>query len=227
MPVIVYANSKGGAGKSTSSLVLAQVLAEKGAEVTLLDADPNQPLDLWAKRDPNNVPDRLHLVTDVTEKNIIDHIDTAAAKHPFVIIDTEGTANLSVGYAIGRADLVVIPMQGSQLDADQAARVIDMISQQAKAFRREIPFVIMFTKTSAIRGRDFKHIEKKLAERGIPMLDVEMKERAAYRTIMQLGGTIYNLTKDEVTNPEAAIENAEAVANAIIAQLKAKQGAAA
>ena len=33
MPVVVFANPKGGAGKSTSALVLALTLAEAGASV--------------------------------------------------------------------------------------------------------------------------------------------------------------------------------------------------
>ncbi len=40
MPTIVFASSKGGAGKSTSAVLLATQLAERGAEVTLIDADP-------------------------------------------------------------------------------------------------------------------------------------------------------------------------------------------
>ena len=44
MPVIVLCSTKGGVGKSTTALVLAQVYAQAGSEVTLIDADPNQPL---------------------------------------------------------------------------------------------------------------------------------------------------------------------------------------
>ena len=40
MPVVVVASSKGGAGKSTLTLVLGQALDEMGATVTIVDADP-------------------------------------------------------------------------------------------------------------------------------------------------------------------------------------------
>ena len=41
MPAIVFASPKGGAGKSTSAVVLATELAGQGAGVTIIDADPN------------------------------------------------------------------------------------------------------------------------------------------------------------------------------------------
>ena len=52
MPTIVFASPKGGAGKSTSAVLLATELAAKNASVTIIDADPNRPVSRWAKR-PN------------------------------------------------------------------------------------------------------------------------------------------------------------------------------
>ena len=50
MPTIVFASPKGGAGKSTSVVVLACELARTGAPVTVIDADPNKPVSRWAAR---------------------------------------------------------------------------------------------------------------------------------------------------------------------------------
>lgn len=216
MPVIVFANSKGGVGKSTSAVVLAQVLAKRGASVTLIDADPNQPLSQWQQRDAGRVPSNLELLVNITESTVTDAIDDAAARSAFVIVDLEGSANLAVTYAIGRADLVLVPMQGSQLDADQTRRVLELIHREEKAFRRHIPYAVFFTRTNAaVRSRDLRHIEQDLKANDIPLLPVELTERAAFRAVMQLGGTIYDLTACEAANPEAAIENAEAYARAV------------
>lgn len=218
MPVIAFANSKGGVGKSTTALALAQVFAKGSSGVTLIDADPNQPLARWAAQDPDRIPANLSVLRDITEETIVDAIDTAAARDPFVLVDLEGSANVAVSYAIGRADLVIVPMRGSQLDADQAARVIKLVERESKAYRRTIPYVVVYTCTSpALRSRDFRHIDRILAENGIPVLAVEMVERAAFRAIIQLGGTIYDLKDNEVHNPRAAIDNAEALAKAVVA----------
>ena len=40
MPVITFANAKGGAGKTTAALILATELASRGHRITILDADP-------------------------------------------------------------------------------------------------------------------------------------------------------------------------------------------
>ena len=112
MPTIVFASPKGGAGKSTSAVVLATELAQRGAAVTVIDADPNHPVSQWARRP--GCPQTLTVIGAISEETIIDTIETASAKTAFVVVDLEGTASMTVAYAISRADLVIIPVQGSQ-----------------------------------------------------------------------------------------------------------------
>jgi chromosome partitioning protein len=54
MPVIAVSNPKGGAGKSTTTLLLATYLAQSGASVCVLDADPNQPILDWKTKGKRN-----------------------------------------------------------------------------------------------------------------------------------------------------------------------------
>lgn len=225
MPVIVLCSTKGGVGKSTTALVLAQVYAQAGTSVTLIDADPNKPLATWADRFKDSVPKKLKVIGDVTEKNIIDVIDEEAQKHPFVIVDLEGSANITASYAISRADLVLIPMRGKQLDADQAGRVVALIERESKAFRRTVPYRVMFSMASALQSKEQRHIRKNLESKNIPVLDVALTERAAFSAIFQLGGTIFDLTDEDVSNPKAAQENASAVASAVIETLRQQEAA--
>lgn len=215
MPVISFANSKGGVGKSTSALVLAQVLAFHNSSVTLIDADPNQPLKKWSLRDPARVPDNLNIIADVDEDTILGVIDDASERDAFVIIDLEGSKNVAVSYAIGRSDLVLIPIRGSQLDADQGAAVIQLIEREKRAFNREIDYAIMFSCASMIQARDVTHVRNQIKENNIKILPVELMDRSAFRTIFQLGGSIYDLTDKEVSNPTKAITNAEAYAKSV------------
>jgi chromosome partitioning protein len=94
------------------------LLATHGGSVTMIDADPNRPLAQWASR-PGR-PDNLTVIA-TTEDSIIDTIENAATLTTFVIVDLEGTASMMVGYAMSRAD-VVIPAQGSHLDATEAVK---------------------------------------------------------------------------------------------------------
>ena len=219
MPIVAFANSKGGAGKSTSAVILATELALKGAAVTVLDADPNKPVSEWARREGR--PGNLTVIADISEKTIIDEIEAAAQKTPFVLVDLEGTASMMVAYAISRADLVIIPMQGSQLDAKEAAKAIKLIKQQERAFNRRIPYSILFTRTSsAIRPRTLQHIQDEFRKHGIRSFQTQIHEREAYRALFSFGGTLESLNRSHVSNLDSAIANARAFAGEVVAMLR-------
>ena len=217
MPTIVFASPKGGAGKSTSAVVLATELAQRGAAVTVVDADPNHPVTQWAKRP--GCPQTLTVIGDISEETIIDTIENASAKTAFVVVDLEGTASMTVAYAISRADLVVIPVQGSQLD--EAAKAIRLIRQQEKAFARHIPYAVLFTRTSAaIKPRTFQHIRVEFLDHGVPAFQTQMHERDAFRAIFSFGGTLASLDPTQVSNLEAAVGNARAFTGEVITKLR-------
>ncbi|QGY03601.1 ParA family protein [Methylobacterium mesophilicum SR1.6/6] len=220
MPTIICASPKGGVGKSTTTVILASELASRGAGVTVIDADPNMPLSRWAAR-PNR-PERLKVVADAREDTIIDAIEAAERQAQFVIVDLEGTANMLVAYAMSRADLVIIPSQGSQLDAAEAVKAIKLVKRQEKAFNREIPCAVLFTRTSAaIETRDLKDIQAQLTEAGVPTFKTQMVERAAFRAVFSYGGTLATLDPSQVSNIPAAKRNATALAHEVVQLLKA------
>lgn len=215
MPVIVFANPKGGVGKSTSAVILATQLALKGAGVTIIDADANKPVTQWARR--GGVPEEITLIADTSESTIIDLIEDAAQKTPFVIVDLEGTASHVVSYSVSRADLVIIPIQGSQLDAAQAGKAIGLIRQQEKAFRRAIPFAILFTRTNpALKPRTLLHIQAEFHKHNIRAFETQLHEREAYRAIFSFGGTLESLDPGQAGNLDKALANARAYAAEVV-----------
>ena len=223
MPTIVFASPKGGAGKSTAAVLLATELALKGAPVTILDADPNKPVSHWATRAGR--PPNLKVIADASEASIIDDIEKAAQETPFVVVDLEGTASMTVAYAISRADLVIIPTQGSQLDAAEAAKAVKLIKQQEKAFGRTIHFAILFTRTSsAIRPRTLQHIQAEFRKHGVAAFQTQIHEREAYRALFSFGGTLDALDPRHVSNLGAAIVNARAFAGEAVAMLRGVRG---
>jgi chromosome partitioning protein len=219
MPTVVFATPKGGAGKSTSAILLATQLAESGASVTIIDADPNRPVARWGRL-PGK-PDLLTIVDDVTEKTIINTIDTEVTKSAFVIVDLEGTASRMIPYAMSRADLVIIPTRGSVLDAVEAVAAIREVRQQEEAFRIKIPAAVLFTCTSAaLRPRTLTAIEDELKGNDVPVFKTRIHEREAYRALFSYGGTLSNLDPSNVRNIPAAVENAQAFANEVVAFLR-------
>ena len=91
MPVVTVASPKGGAGKSTASVLLATELAHAGAEIVLLDCDPNRSATIWAGKAP--LPPRIAMQSDVGKSEIVRTIKALDADGRIVIVDLEGVAS--------------------------------------------------------------------------------------------------------------------------------------
>ena len=225
MPIISFANPKGGAGKTTSAMLLAGELAARGARGAIIDADPEKWISQWGRL-PGK-PDNLTIQGDVSEDSIVNQIETAAADAQFVIVDLEGTASLMVANAIGMSDLVVIPAQGASMDAKGAAKTIKLIRNQERMARRPIPHSVLLTRTSAaVVSRALKNVRKQLDQSGIDVFQTAIVERAAYRDIFDYGGLLADLGVEQVSNVEKARENAREFAGEVIAKLKQAAAAA-
>lgn len=221
MPTIVFVSPKGGVGKTTSAMILANQLS-LGSDVTVIDADPNRPFRSWALG--GNAPERMTIVADVDEENVIDRIEDAAAKTAFVIVDLEGTAAKIVLLAVSQADLVIIPTQGSQLDAEQAGRALKVIRQQEKMTRRKVEYGVLLTRTNAaIRTRSTAHIMEGLGSADISVFKTQLHEREAYRAMFSFRQPLSGLTGNEVANLEKAIANANTFTKEVIDRLRGVQ----
>lgn len=222
MPVIPFVSPKGGAGKTTSALLLATLLA-KIYDVTIIDADPNRPIQEWMKG--GNAPPRLKVISEVDEDSILQRIEEAEEDSTFVIIDLEGTASKIVLYAIAQSDFVIVPTQGSPLDAKEASRAIRVILQSEKLTRTRKPYAVLLTRTSPmIRTRGLAHIQKGLLEAGIPVLQTELNERDAFRAIFSFQQTLDGLDPGAVPNLDKAKLNVGEFAHEVVARVAAEQG---
>lgn len=222
MPIIAFANPKGGAGKTTSALLLASELAARGARVVIIDADPEQWISQWGLLP--GCPPTLLIKGRVTEDSVVDEIEAAAADAQFVVVDLEGTASLMVANAIGMSDLVIIPTQGASMDAKGAAKTIKLIRNQARMARRDIPHAVLLTRTSAaVASRALKNVRDQLDQAGVDVFATQIVERAAYRDILDYGGTLADLDPAQVSNIDKAIQNARAFAGEVITRLTAAQ----
>jgi len=206
-------------------LNIALQLAAKGAQVALLDADPNNPLKQFAAG--GHCPPNLSVIPDVNEDNIADKIREAAEKVPFVLVDLEGTAAKIVVNALQQSDYVIIPMRGSHLDAQEAGKAIKLVKDQELAVRRHVPnyslpYSILFTCTSAAyETRNTAGLREDLQKLEIPMFETEMKDRDAFKSMFKYRCPLNLLDPKLVPGIETAIINAEAVTAELIARLEA------
>lgn len=219
MAIISFANPKGGSGKTTTALLTATQLAERGAVVTIIDADPERWISQWASLPKK--PENIKIISNVNEDSIIDIIEEASSISQFVIVDLEGTASLMVANAIGMSDFVVIPLQGSSMDAKGGAKILRLISSQARLARRQIPHAVVLTRTSAaMRSRSLKNVATELEDASVPVFITPIVERAAYRDLFDFGGTLSTLDTTQTSNVQKAVENARDFVGELITKLR-------
>jgi chromosome partitioning protein len=144
-----------------------------------------------------------------------------------VIVDLEGTATDRIGFAVSQSDLALIPVQGSVLDATEAAKSIKLIRQMSKVVNREIPYAVFFSKMpAAIREKTFKDIEAQFISAAVPMLEPALVDRAAYRSLFSFGGTVHTLSNEQVSGLKGAQENSNAFVQSLLDELKKNRVAA-
>lgn len=221
MPVISLTSPKGGAGKTTAALLLATELAQKGIGVTVIDCDPRQWCMKWAAG--GNVPEAMTVQPKPPEDGVIDAIDEARAKTPFVIVDLEGSASMLVAMAVSASDLVIIPTQAGPMEGDSAADAIKLIKQQEKALRRKIPFAVLMTRMSAvIRSNIEKELLAQMNTADVPVFSTQLLERNAFKQIIAYKCVLADLPK-KTYKLEDAIGNARSFAGEVVAMFKAQQ----
>ncbi len=226
MPIVVAANTKGGSGKSTTSLILGTTLARMGATVRIIDADPQRTLLSWSNGESKY---REIVIAPTPGVDLSDTIDSISAEFQFVIIDVQGSANQELAAAMSRADLVTIPMRAKTADAEVAANAIGLLNSQQKLFRRTIPHGVVFIATNPlITTKEERHIRESVQQLKIPTFRTSLHERTAFSHMFRFKVAIDELRSRETNGLEAALENANNYATEVIETLRmARKGASA
>lgn len=224
MPVITMLSPKGGVGKTTTALLLAGQLADDGAEVILIDADPNFPLTRWTKL--KGQPKNIEVIQQIDEDEIVQTIDAARKRAPFVIVDLEGKATARSTNALMLSTLALVPIQGSAIDAAEAVRAFKSIRNAATARGRPLLHAAVLTRTPASRKLWSKHLKgvvQNLNEADIPIVPTALAERGAYRDLFSLGGTLASMTNASVASLDQARENSRLFAGDILELLRTEK----
>lgn len=223
MPVIAVANPKGGAGKSTTTLVLASTLAANGASVVVLDCDPNRPIRDWRTGSSKN---SLEVDGEINESNITSKLDGYRRARQFVFVDLEGTASRLMSRALARSQLVIIPIQASPTDAEQAVKAIRLIQEEEQSFEKTIPYRILFTRTSpAIPTKLERAILAQLRGGQVPQFTTHLNERSAFKSLFYHRLDLDELDPAEVNGLPQARDNAAKLAQELIELVAGKEAA--
>jgi len=201
---IVYANEKGGTGKSTTAVHTVIALAATGHSVAALDLDSRQRTmtrylenrDATMRRLDAQLPQARY---KVLEDQTLEALDTAIGElsesADVIVIDTPGRDDPMARAAILKADTLVTPMNDSFVDLDLIGQVhpenykitrpsfyAELIwnsrTQRAKNTGKSVDWVVL-------RNR-LQHIESHNLRRVGAALD-ELARRVGFRVIPGLG----------------------------------------
>lgn len=218
MPTIAFASSKGGAGKTTSAIVLGTELAANGARVVMIDADPARRLIDWSTRAP--MPDRIEIVISRGEEAIQDEIEEARRRAAFVLIDLEGSASQRTSFSIAESDLVIVPTADEHQDAKAALDTLREVARVGRAMRRDVPAAILFVRTNAaVKSRLEKYINAE-TRKTAPSFKTELHKRTAFSSLHNAGAGLRELDPMDVNGIDKAIENASEWASEVVEMLK-------
>jgi chromosome partitioning protein len=192
-------------------LLLASELAHLGYRVTVLDADPQRWISRWHQLSP--VMPRLSVIPYITQASIERHIADNRYSTDYLIVDLPGAQSPLLAKAIGLSDHVLIPIQGCAMDAQGGANVLELLRFLDDKAGIKVPHSVVLTRVnSMVTTRALLAVKMLLLERGVEVLATPIIERAAFRDIFDLGGTLHTMDEARVSNLDKAQQNARTFA---------------
>ena len=219
---IVFANEKGGTGKSTTAVHAAVALAAAGRKVAALDLDTRQRtlgryLDnrlATIRRMEIELPMPAHETFDADKDDNLDgQLDRLAAEVDIVVVDTPGRDDPYARHAMLRADTLVTPINDSFVDLDligqvdpetykirrpsfYAELVWNSRTQRAKTTGASVDWVLLRNRLQHIEAKNMKRVGQALEElsRRVGFRVIPgLGERVIYRELFPKGLTLLDL----------------------------------
>jgi chromosome partitioning protein len=219
---LVFANEKGGTGKSTTAVHSAVALAAEGRKVAALDLDTRQ--RTLGRYLDNRLATVRRLGVELTMPahatfdpaggdSFAAALERVAEGADFVIVDTPGRDDAHAREAIVRADTLVTPINDSFVDLDligevdaetyrvrrpsfYAELVWNSRTQRAKAHGTSVDWVVLRNRMQHIEARNMRRVGEAMNElsRRVGFRIIPgLGERVIYRELFPKGLTLVDL----------------------------------
>lgn len=186
--IIALLNQKGGVGKTTLAVHIAEAISRTGKSVLLVDADPQGSALDWAENRPENPS---FPVIGLPKSNLHKELPALAKNYDVVLIDGPPRVNEIARAAIMASDIVLIPVQPSPYDVWAAKEIVDLL-QEASAFKENLKsaFVINRKIANTAIGRD---VGEALGGYALPVLEASICQRVAFAESAAQGLTVMDI----------------------------------
>jgi chromosome partitioning protein len=219
---IVFANEKGGTGKSTTAVHSAVALAASGHRVGALDLDGRQRTmtrylenrDATMRRLEKELPCAAYeVLDDHSDAGFAAAVERLSASADVIVVDTPGRDDAIARSAILRADTLVTPMNDSFVDLDLFGQVhhenykitkpsfyAELIwnsrTARAKETGRSVDWVVLRNRLQHVESHNLKRVGAALDElaRRVGFRVIPgLGERVIYRELFPKGLTLLDL----------------------------------
>lgn len=209
MTVISFANSKGGAGKSTLCLLIASELAESGTSVLIIDADDQQSCSQWAARcqDAGTLPHAISVKPANSPEDLKTLLKESQAD--IILVDVQGSMNKLLIAAIVASDVTIVPSKANVMEMVETAKLFDW----AQTSLKRAPLRLVLTRVDGIDTNTiaFKDAVQMIRDRHLPAFKTFVRSRKIYEQFSNNAGTLSAIGKD----PSKADQVEKARANII------------
>ena len=220
--IITVSSSKGGAGKTTTLICLADYWAQQGKKVALMDTDPNKSLSRWYEKGRmKGFYQGIEFVQQLDDKEIISTAKSLITRADLLMIDVAGIASVSLLKAAGIADLVIIPAQPSEDDFLEAINTMRIVREAEELTNRKIPFRTVLTRAKA-GTRVLDHTLLQLEKLKFPVFKTVIFDRTVYAQSRFNGAT--PVTQGTLANGVLEIEALAHEVDALLAKQVPESG---
>jgi chromosome partitioning protein len=180
-----------------------------------VDTDPQRWISRWFEG-ASAAGDRVKLATYVTAHTLQKTVEENASKYDYVLIDLPGSQSPLLATAIGLSNHILIPVQGSSMDAQGGAQVLEILAYLDQRAGISIPHSVVLSRVnSMITTRAMLMVKGLLAQRNVRVLDTPLIERAPFRDMFDLKTYLHLMNPARVSNLDKAIANAVAFADEV------------
>jgi chromosome partitioning protein len=186
---IVIANPKGGCGKTTTAVNLAVALCRDQYRVLIIDADRQGSVQRWVSVAPDG-EELPFEVMGLTEPILHKEIPKKIQDYDFIVVDCPPEKEDIPRSAVAAADLVIIPVTPSPLDA-WAAAGLGKLLHDLESLRPELKKRILINKL--VVGTILSiQVPEALETFNIPLMDTRIHQRQVYAKAPLQGRSVFD-----------------------------------